>query len=496
MKKNILLPIICMTLISGCANVNTKEISKLPDEPVTKNETVTKEDNQLGETVTMPTMDPVQKELYTFAGEHREQKGYTIKDDFSFIFPSGKITRIKGSTAGTLEKDINISAPEIEEMITTLERDGIALVDNERRNKSLELQPETKRQETYGQIILEMETTTDKYHELYLHIHADDVIYGVSSYTSSDVSFAISAPKLASKLREKMDFKVVDLTTLERASSAVCTSIFNGKSTTLTGDKLKQFTSGILSRSQEKEIPLIYAADTDKPISLKIILDDGEIIHGVFRGHGYDGQVSLESETFNSSVESAHYLRDLFIEKDIPQSSIGSYVSYQYKHVDPDNYLDAGPPQRNEAFFLSYASAANYESVVRLGGKKRDPMKVLRKNRTMTLPEGMVVNVTTTNSDGKKVLAIPSEQEVLDFVELLESAKTRTGIDTVDSNELNMVILNTSGEYSILLLSLYDDHYDNEYRVNCKILSENAKDHGKGFTLKSKKLYDFVATLV
>jgi hypothetical protein len=513
MKKIVFIFGICvLSIISGCANMNSKESIKTSDKvdvpKVIEESKLKSGDNAAAVSGQQAILKP-QNMLYTISGEHRDKEGFMIKDDFKIVFPAGKITRVFGSTLGNREKELTMSAQELEELITVLEQEASAFCskgDEEQMQRSLQLMPESERYDTLGEIVLEIVMNSNQRQLLHLKIHEDDVIDGVSSTMAvieeldeeKNVRFGVNSPEIAEKLRALIDFKVIDRSALSKAVSATCTSLYNGKSIIFSKKQLQRLVKMMQSAS-EKDAPGETGWDYKYAFAaFEILLDDGTIIHGKFPAHEFNYLVDIETKQFQLAAEDAEYLQRLFKENDIPEFPPYDFISENVKYVDPENYLQSKPLKRDNEYFLGYAGAANYDSIVRLGGQQRDNQKIILKKKRIILPEGMVINTTINHANGQKVLAIPTEDEVQTFLDVLESSPVEYNDLEVWSDELNIVILDAAGKYSILLFSLNDSYYnyEKEKLVNCMVLSENKKNHGRSFSICSDELYNFVSNFV
>lgn len=478
MKRLVLLVILFMVNLITACNGNVKEKTKEPAEKQTK--TVFDGDSEK-ESVT-------ENSLYTISEENRDKSKYQVKDG-KMIFPMGKVTGVKGHTCGRAESDLAISEKEIEDLITALEKHAVASEVTE----TLPLPPTNNLnwEEGYGQIGIIFETASGEEKPLILYFGKSDLVQGsiYGSNQNTEIMFWIDITEFAEKLRDMVGYKTIDLAELDRAVSAECTSLINGKTLTLKEEQLRQLIKGIQGAKKE------LATNMPQTVSVLISLDDGEVVHTVFTGTGYS-IIGIEAQLYRFTEETAQPFLDLFIENDMPLYKNPEWNSKQVpiigesiRNVDVNNYING--VEKDGDFFLTYAGAASYDSIIRLGGKQRDDTVILFEDSKINLPEGMVINITR-NKGEKKVLAMESKEKINHFIELLESSSvTKRKTRAINSSELNLVTLNTAGEYILFLFSL-----GGEEEVNCRILSENAQNHEIDLSLKSNALLDLLVDIL
>lgn len=474
MKRAVLLFILFMVSLITACNRNVKEEKKELDEKQPK---TVLDGNSEKESVT-------ENSLYTISEENRDKSKYQVKDG-KMIFPMGKVTGVKGHTSGRAKSDITISEKEIEDLIATLEKNAVA-------SESMEVLPlpptdDRNWEEGYGQIDIIVENASGEENSLSLYFTKSNLVYGSSQ--NAEIMFWIDIKEFAEKLRDMVGYKTIDLAELDKAVSAECTSLINGKTLTLKEEQLKQLIKGIQGAKKE------LATNMPQTVSVLISLDDGDVVHTVFTGTGYSS-IGIEAELYMLTEETAQPFLDLFVENDMPLYENQEWDSKQVpnigessNNVDLNNYING--VEKDGDFFLTYAGAASYDFIIRLGGKQRDDRFILFEDSKMNLPEGMVINITRNKGD-KKVLAIESKEKINNFIELLESSSVtkRKTID-INSSELNLVTLNTAGEYTLFFFSL-----GGEEEVNCRILSENAQNHEIDLSLKSNALLDLIVDIL
>lgn len=151
---------------------------------------------------------------------------------------------------------------------------------------------------------------------LILYFSKSDLVYGViygshPHLEPSEIMFWIDITEFAEKLRNMVGYRIIDLAELDRAVSAECTPLINGKTLTLKEEQLKQLIKGIQGAKKE------LAANTPQVVSVLISLDDGEVVHTVFTGTGYSS-IGIEAEMYMLREETAQPFLDLFVENDMP----------------------------------------------------------------------------------------------------------------------------------------------------------------------------------
>lgn len=477
MKKLILLTMVCSALFLTACHTDSKPEQEESLEPQTE---------LLAEPSPVLESERVAQDfIYTISGDDRDDEEYTIKEG-KLVFPRGMVTQVRGSTTGTPERDFVISEKEVGDIISMIERDSI-VVDTMPIPKSPgEVIPsDVDWEEGFGCLDITIQTASGKENGIYLYFSDRSFVSGGPLY-GEGMSVDITSPDLAQKLRDIVEYKRVDLKMLDRAVSATCTSVVNGNSLTLMGGDLKQLVAGI------QEAEKVYATKRAEAVSVEFLLDDGEVIRSLFTGTGYY-TIGVEAELYEMTEESAKPFLNAFLENGMPlfaRDEAYPIVSLDCNYVMQEYYTDDS--ERDEDFFLSYAGAAYYDSIIRMGGAQRNRQNIVIKDEKMILPEGKVVNITVNGGDKEGTLAIETEDSANEFIGMLESSKvSERDILSINSDEVNIVILNTSGEYSLILLSLSDDGM-----VNCRILSENKQDNAMNFQIESKQLYELLSNLV
>lgn len=336
MKRAVLLFILfIVNLITAC-NKNVKEETKEADEKQPK---TVFDGNSEKESVT-------ENSLYTISEENRDKSKYQVKDG-KMIFPMGKVIGVKGHTSGRAKSDLAISEKEIEDLITTLEKNAVV-------SEGMEVLPlppinDCNWEEGYGQIDILVENTSGEENSLSLYFSKSDLVYGSSQ--NAEIMFWIDITEFAEKLRDMVGYKTIDLADLDRAVSAECTSLINGKTLTLKEEQLKQLIKGIQGAKKE------LATNMPQAVSVLISLDDGEVVHTVFTGTGYSS-IGIEAELYMLTEETAQPFLDLFIENDMPLYKNQEWDSKQVpnigesnNNVDLNNYINR--IEKNGDFFLS-----------------------------------------------------------------------------------------------------------------------------------------------
>lgn len=296
MKKTVLLFILLMVnLITACNNhvkEETKELAKQQPETVFYK---SPEKESVTENI-----------LYTISEEGRDKSKYQVKDG-KMIFPMGKVTGVKGHTSGRAKGNLSISEKEIEELISTLEQYTVASEGTE----VLPSPPIDNRnwEEGYGQIDIIVETASEEENLLSLYFTKSDLVYGNSQ--DEKIIFWIDKTEFAEKLRDMVGYKTIDLSELDRAVLAECTSLINGKTLTLKEEQLEQLIKGIQGAKKE------LATNMPQVVSVLIFLDDGEVVHTAFTGTGYSS-IGIEAELYMLMEEAAQPFLDLFVENDMP----------------------------------------------------------------------------------------------------------------------------------------------------------------------------------
>lgn len=347
MKRVVLLFILFMVNLITACNKNVKEETKEADEKQPK---TVFDGNLEKESVT-------ENFLYTISEENRDKSKYQVKDG-KMIFPMGKVIGVKGHTSGRAKSDLAISEKEIEDLITTLEKNAVA-------SEGMEVLPlpptnDCNWEEGYGQIDILVENTSGEENSLSLYFSKSDLVYGSSQ--NAEIMFWIDITEFAEKLRDMVGYKTINLADLDRAVSAECTSLINGKTLTLKEEQLKQLIKGIQGAKKE------LATNMPQAVSVLISLDDGEVVHTVFTGTGYSS-IGIEAELYMLTEETAQPFLDLFIENDIPLYKNQEWDSKQVpnigessNNVDLNNYINY--IEKNGDFFLTYAGVASYDSII------------------------------------------------------------------------------------------------------------------------------------